>query len=212
MKDMPVFATENGVASLTLREIPYTARAYIHIRSSLGPMLLLNECVDFCRAVGAQEIFAAGDDVVESYPFHTTVLRMTCRKEALGDTEAALWPVQEDTISQWKEIYNQKAVKVPNAAWMTDADCGEMLQAGDGYFIHSNGCLLGIGRASGNEIRWVAAIAPGAGADVVRALARTVAGDMISLEVASTNNKAVDLYTKLGFLTVGERSRWHRIC
>lgn len=211
MKDMPVFATENGVASLTLREIPYTARAYIHIRSSLEPVFLLNECVDFCRAVGAQEIFAAGDGVVESYPFHTTVLCMTCRKEALGDTEAALWPVQDDTISQWKEIYNQKAVKVPNAAWMTDADCREMLRSGNGYFVHRDGCLLGIGRASGDEIRWVAACVPGAGADVVRALAHTITADTVTLEVASANKKAMRLYADLGFLPAAELSRWHRI-
>jgi len=211
MKDMPVFTTENGVASLTLREIPYTAKAYIRIQSSREPELLLKECADFCRAVGAEEIFAAGDKAVEVYPFHTSILRMTCAKAVLGDTDAALWPVQENTLLQWKELYNQKAAKVPNAAWMTDADCAEMLRTGDGYFIHRGDTLLGIGRAAGEEIRWVAACMPRAGVDVVRALAHTVTADTVTLEVASTNEKAMRLYESLGFIPIAELSRWHRL-
>ena len=34
MKDFPVFTTENGVASLILKEIPYRGEAYIHLRDS----------------------------------------------------------------------------------------------------------------------------------------------------------------------------------
>lgn len=211
MKDMPVFTTENGAASLVLREIPYTGRAYVHIRSSQTPAILLKECMEFCSAVGAEEIFASGDPAVEEYPFHTAILRMTCPKDTLEDTDAALWPVQESTLSQWKEIYNRKASKLPNAAWMTDADCAQMLRDGDGYFIHRGDTLLGIGRASGGEIRWVAACERGGGAEVVKALAHAVADDTVMLEVASTNEKAVNLYRGLGFVTMAEVSRWHRL-
>lgn len=211
MKDIPMFTTENGVASLTLREIPYTARAYIRIRSSQTPAALLSECADFCRAVGAEEIFATGDPAVEKFPFHTAILRLRCARDMLGDTDAALWPIQENTLPAWKEIYNRKAVKVPNAAWMTDADCREMLRAGDGYFVHRGDTLLGIGRAAGEEIRWVASCMPGAGADVVRALAHAITADTVTLEVASTNEKAMGLYGSLGFLPTAELSRWHRV-
>lgn len=211
MKDIPVFTTKNGVASLTLREIPYTAKAYIRIQSSWEPELLLKECADFCRVVGAEEIFATGDPAVEAYPFHTAILRMTCQKGVLGDTDAALWPVQENTLGKWKELYNQKAAKVPNAAWMTDADCAEMLRNGDGYYIHRGDALLGIGRATGEEIRWVAACMPGAGADAVKALAHAIIADTVTLEVASTNEKAIHLYESLGFIPVAELSRWHRL-
>lgn len=211
MKDMPVFTTKNGVASLTLREIPYTAKAYIRIQSSQEPALLLNECAEFCRAVGAEEIYAMGDAAVEVYPFHTAILRMRCAKQALGDTDAALWPVQKITLGQWRELYNKKAAKVPNAAWMTDADCAQMLRTGDGYFIHRGDALLGIGRAAGEEIRWVAACTPGAGVDAVKALAHAITADTVTLEVASTNEKAIRLYESLGFTPVAELSRWHRL-
>ena len=59
MKDFPVFTTENGVASLVLKEIPYRRCAYIILRDSLEPEALLAECISFCRACGAERVFAA---------------------------------------------------------------------------------------------------------------------------------------------------------
>ena len=56
MRDIPVFTTEYGVASLVLREIPYRQEAYISIQSSLQPEELLAECVSFCRACGAEKV------------------------------------------------------------------------------------------------------------------------------------------------------------
>ena len=50
MRDIPVFTTQYGVASLVLREIPYRQEAYISIQSSLQPEQLLEECIGFCRA------------------------------------------------------------------------------------------------------------------------------------------------------------------
>ena len=43
MKDFPVFTTENGVASLVLKEIPYRREAYITLRDSRTPEALLEE-------------------------------------------------------------------------------------------------------------------------------------------------------------------------
>lgn len=211
MKDIPLFTTEHGVASLVLREIPYTAKAYIRIGSSLEPGLLLQECRDFCRAVGAEEIFATGDPAVEDYPFSGSILRMTCLRQNLPDTDAALFPVQEHTLPQWRALYNEKASKITNAAWMTDSDGKDMLAKGDGYFVHRGDTLLGIGRACGNEIRWVASCVPGGGEDVVKALANATTGEILCLEVASTNEKAMALYQRLGFTVTGEISSWYRI-
>ena len=49
MKDIPVFTTEYGVASLFLREIPYRSRAHIKIQSSQEPEKLLEECISFAE-------------------------------------------------------------------------------------------------------------------------------------------------------------------
>ena len=70
MRDFPVFSTENGVGSLVLKEIPYNGAAYVTIHSSSFPTEFLNECVEFCRAVGARDVYAAGDDCLRQYPLH----------------------------------------------------------------------------------------------------------------------------------------------
>lgn len=211
MKDIPIFTTEFGVASLVLKEIPYQETAYITIRDSLEPEKLLEECVGFCRACGAEKIYATGHLILESRPLLTAMWEMRRDVAGISDTDAALWPVQEQTLSHWREIYNQKVKNIPNGAWMTETDGKAMLQKGDGYFIHRGGELLGIGRASGEMIDWVASVKPGAGRDAVCALAHALTGDVAVLTVASENIKAVRLYESLGFLKSKEISRWYAV-
>lgn len=211
MKDFPVFATEYGVASLMLKEIPYQGAAYITLQDSLEPEKLLEECVAFCRVCGAESVFATGHELLESYPLYTAMWEMRCPSESIPDTDAGLFPVVEDTLDQWRQIYNEKVRKVPNGAWMTQADGRKMLADGDGYFVHKDGKLLGIGRAAGDTIDWVASLQPGAGRDVVAALNHAIMADAVKLTVASVNTKAVALYECLGFVKARELSRWFRV-
>ena len=211
MRDIPMFTTEYGVASLVLKEIPYQETAYIIIRDSLEPEKLLEECRGFCRACGAEKIYATGHTILEKRPFLTAIWEMRRDTAGIPDTDAALWPVQDQTLDAWRQIYNQKVKSVPNGAWMTEADGKAMLQKGDGYFVHRGGELLGIGRACGEVIDWVASVKPGAGRDVVCALAHALTGDVVTLTVASENHKAVRLYEGLGFLKTKEISRWYEI-
>lgn len=211
MKDIPVFTTENGAASLILREIPARKIAYVRLQSSRTPEALALECAEFCRLCGAETVYAAGDPALEIYPFHTAVLRLARPVEGLPDTDAALFPVQEETLERWREIYNEAMASVPNASWMTLSDAREMLREGDGYFVHRGEELLGIGRASGETIRTLAAVKRGAGADVVLALTHALTGDRVVLEAASENRRAMALYERLGFGKVQELSRWYRL-
>ncbi len=212
MKDIPVFTTALGIASLTLSQIPYTKRAYIRIQASNEPDAFIRECGDFCRAVGAEEIFATGLDEGAQYPLYTAILRMQGEITAIGETEACLFPVTEKTLEAWRSIYNQKVIRVPNGAWMTIEKGEELLSEGSGYFVHRDGELIGIGKASGSEISWVASVVPGGGKTVVQALCHALTGTCIGLEVASANEKAVRLYEKLGFVMTKEISRWYKIC
>ena len=211
MKDLPMFTTEYGVASLILREIPYRQEAYIRIVATEQPCALVEECAAFCRACGAEEVYASGHEALERYPLHTAIWQMRGSREDLPQTDAALWPVLPENVDSWKSIYNDGMSAVANASYMTTPDVQVMLEAGDGYFIHRNETLLGIGKASGGRVEAVVSVSPGSGADIMAALAGVLTEDTITLEVASTNEKAIRLYERLGFIRTGERSRWYRI-
>lgn len=209
MRDIPIFATELGVASLTLNQIPYTKKAYIRIQDSEYAEEFISECVSFCVAAGAEYIYATGHSACEKYKEYTTILQMQADISVIGDTDAALFPVTEKTIEQWREIYNQKVRNVPNGSWMTSLQAQELLQ--DGYFIHRDHVLLGIGKVSDNQIHWVASCVKGAGEDIVRSLCHAITGETVTLEVASSNKKAMQLYCRLGFIAMKELSRWYQI-
>jgi len=211
MRNIPVFSTENGVGSLTLKEIPNSGIAYIKIGASQEPAAFLQECTDFCKAVGAERIYASGHEFLEKYPFHTAVWRMSCQIDELPDTDAALFPVTEKTLECWRVRYNRAMKDVANASYMTAMDARQMLKRGDGYFVHREETLLGIGIASGETIEAVVSNQPGAGREVVLALAHALCGTQITLEVASVNERAVRLYERLGFIKNAEISRWYKI-
>ncbi len=211
MKDIPMFTTEHGVASLSLQGIPAWGVAYVKIVSSLEPEKLLRECVDFCRACGAEAVYASGDACLETYPCTSVLVRMQRPLEGVGQTDAALFPMTAETTNKWRQIYNDRMVSVPNARYMTQADEKRYLQDGDCYFVHRKGELLGIGKVSGGSIHVLASVQPGAGKKIVFALATAVCDDTISLTVAQENSKAVALYSQLGFMSVEEIERWYKI-
>lgn len=211
MKDIPVFDTENGVASLFLREIPYRKRAHIKLQATQDPEKLLEECVAFCRMCGAEWIDAAGNDYLQRYPLITAIIAMQRPKEGIEQTDACLFPVTEETLQQWLDTYNEKMVDIPNAAYMDGADGRQLLKNGDGYFVHRDGKLLGIGKAAGDFIDTVIATEPGMGETVMQALISVLTEDTVRLMVASENKRALRLYQRMGFVTTKELSRWYKI-
>lgn len=211
MRDFPVFTTENGVGSLVLKEIPYSGIAYVTIRDSSFPTEFLRECLEFCKAVGAKVIYATGHEILNEYPFYTSVIQMVASADVISHTDAALFPVTEQTLSRWREIYNLKMSKVDNASYLSERAANEMLKKGNSYFIHRDGTLLGIGTIGDERIECVASVAPGGGREVISALTHALLGERVTLDVASTNIKAIRLYESMGFIKTAELSRWYKI-
>ena len=211
MRDIPIFSTELGVASLILNQIPYTKKAYIRIQDSGSGDAFLQECCSFCKAAGAESVYGTGHACCEKFPTYTRILKMQMSVHCVGDTDASLFPVTESTLEQWRDLYNKKVVQIPNGSYMTLDKAKELLQDGDGYFVHRNGELFGIGKASGDTLHWVASLKTGAGQDVVRALCHALSADTVYLEVSSENHKAMKLYDKLGFVPVSVISEWYQI-
>lgn len=213
MKDIPMFTTPYGVASLVLKEVPYRETAYIRVQTAQPGELgkLLDECVCFCRMAGAERIYAAGHEDLAQYPLHTAVYEMCAEAVVDNGNLDSLFPVTQATAARWREIYNEKMRTVDNAGTLTAYDEKEIVESGGAYFVHTNGELLGIGWLDDVKLLAIAAAKPGMGQRVANTLLSMVEGAMVTLEVASTNLKAIRLYERLGFVKTREISRWYQI-
>ena len=211
MRDLPMFTTEFGVASLILKEIPYREEAYILIQSTQEPEKLLRECIDFCRACGAEKIYARGHEILERYPLHSIVYEMRGTARVDEAKTESLWPVTEETVSRWRELMNRRMRGVDNAATLEKKGEREILDKGGAYFVHRNGQLLGGGWLAGQELLLVASLIPGAGERVCHTLFSLIPDEEVRLEVVSTNTRAIRLYERLGFLKTGECRKWYRV-
>lgn len=211
MRDIPFFTTENGVASLTLREIVYKKTAYIKIQSSLNPMLLLHDCVCFCKAVGAELIYASGSTMLEKYPFYTSIVKMAANRKNIPTVGIVPTPVTHDTAEAWRTIYNDRMKDVPNAATITLSEREKMIELGNAFFVYDHDTLLGIGKVEGNSIESLAAVARGSGKIVLSSLSSLINHAEVIVEVATANEPAIRLYDSLGFSVKQEISRWYRV-
>lgn len=213
MRDFPLFTTEYGVSSLILKEIPYKQTAYIHIRDVQKEYFRENlaECVSFCRMCGAEKIYAAGHELLETFPHYTTVVQMRGKVRVEPQKVRCLFPVTEKTVSQWRTIYNKRMAGVDNTATLESRDEKRILESGGAYFVHEDGNLLGIGWVEENKILAVAAVEKGAGEAVMHTLLTLVKEDTAIVEVASTNAKAIRLYEKLGFVKTAQIASWYRV-
>lgn len=210
MRDIPVFTTEYGVASLVLREIPYRQESYVCIQSTLQPEELLAECVSFCRACGAEKIYARNHEFLQKFPVHTSIVKMRGIAQVDESKVENLWPVTEETISKWREFMNQRLKDVDNAGTLVSQGEKEILESGGAYFVHKNGELLGGGWLKDGELLLLAAV-PGAGERVMHTLMSLQPDRAIELDVASTNSRAIRLYEKLGFVKTEELRRWYEV-
>lgn len=212
MKDIPMFDTETGVSTLILKEIPYKQVAYVKVQSvqpdGLGEHL--RECVSFCRMCGAERVLASGHEGLEQWPVFCSVTTMALGLPATMEYGANLFPVTEATVGQWRSIYNERMGPVDNAATMTAWDEKEIL-AGGAYFVHESGELLGIGWMKGSELLCIASVKPGAGERVTKTLLTLADGDRVTLDVVSTNRRAIRLYERMGFVPVAEKTKWYQI-
>ena len=213
MRDMPVFTTEFGVASLVLKEVPYRQEGYIRVLDVQPGQLteLIEECASFCRAVGAERVYAAGHEGLEAYPLFTAVYEMRITAWVDQEKLRSLFPVTEQTVGKWRSLLNDRMRHTDNAATLEMRDEKRILESGGAYFIHRDGKLLGLGWLEGEELLTVASLAPGAGEEVMHSLMSVVEGASITLQVASTNKRAIRLYEKLGFIKTRECSRWYRV-
>lgn len=210
MRDIPMFTTDYGIATLALGEIPYRKEAYVTLRTVGEGQLeaLLQECVTFCRMAGAEKIYARGEGL-EALPLHTALWQLRGEAFVDGQKLESLFPVTQATAGRWREIHNLRMAGVDAAATLEQKDEEKLLRGA--YFVHREGELLGIGWLEDTRLLAMAATQPGAGERVMHTLMSLVEGAEMTLEVVSTNTRALRLYESLGFLKTAELTRWYRI-
>lgn len=210
MRDIPLFTTSAGVASLFLKNVSFSETAYIRIMDSLEPEILLHQCVNFCKAVGARSIYASG---IKALPGEAASCMITMQADlnSIPHTDAHLVPVTGETMEQWRTIYNEKMKTVPTAELISYQNSRKYLEERNCYFVYRNQELLGIGVTKENNVDAIASIQPGAGQDVLSALCHGTCIDTVSLQVADTNIPAMKLYKRLGFTEQEVLEQWHKI-
>lgn len=213
MRDFPFFTTEYGVSSLVLKEIPYRSEAYIRILDAQPEHFRehLQECVSFCRMCGAEKIYAKGSAELETYPLYTAVYEMKGISRPDDEKIASLFPVTEETAGKWRTIYNNAMRGVDNAGTLEIRDEKKILESGTAYFVHREGDLLGIFWLEDNKLLAIAAVQKGTGDTIMHTMMSLRPEEQLHLEVASTNERAIRLYERVGFLKTAELSRWYRV-
>ena len=209
MKDLPIFTTEFGAASLTLRQIPYRKEAYIHLQDyeQQDRQALLEECAAFCRTAGAEKIYVtppAGEPDVK-------ILRMRGVPALNEEDIQNIFPVTEQTVASWRKIANDRLKTVDLSAMLEKKDEKDILASGGAYFVHRQGTLLGIGWIQEDTLKLLASTVPGEGYRVAQTIFSVQPGISIQLEVASTNERAIHLYEKLGFLPAEQLEAWEQV-
>ena len=218
MNNIPVFTARGGTATLILREIPISEKAYVLLRTVLPGMAesLAAECASFCRMCGAERVFvswAEGD--LGFLPHAYNIYRLHVEKSALPEgNPVRLVPMTPDNDSIYQRIYNRCFLPVSHAL---SYDRGQIQRI---YREHQPAFLAlteknrpyGIGELHGDELAAVAVLPKyrGMGTDLTLALLRRCPGEDLSLTVASDNQAAMHLYEKLGFRLKGLESEWYQ--
>ena len=219
MNNIPVFTAQGGTATLILREIPISGKAYVLLRTVLPGMEenLAAECASFCRMCGAEEIFASWEDGdLPFLPPAYDIYLLHVSKSALPEGKPVqLVPMTPENDAIYQRIYNRCFSHVSHAL---SYDRGQIARI---YREHQRAFLAldaenrpyGIGELHGNELAAVAVLPKcrGTGTDLALSLLRLCPGEDLKVTVASDNEAAMHLYEKLGFHMSGVESRWFQV-
>ncbi len=219
MNNIPVFTSQGGTATLILREIPVSQRAYVLLRTVLPGMEehLVAECASFCRMCGAEQIFVSwADGDLPFLPPAYDIYLLHVSKSALPEGKPVqLTPMAPENDAIYQRIYNRCFSQVSHAA---SYDRGQIARI---YREHQKAFLAldeedrpyGIGELHGDELAAIAVLPNhrGTGMDLAISLLRLCPGEDLKVTVASDNEAAMHLYEKLGFHLFGVESRWFKV-
>lgn len=217
MQNIPIFTAANGMASLVLREIPYSGTAYVMLRAVWNGKTeaLLEECGGFCRSAGAETVYASDgmNDLPADHAYD--ILRLYLCRQALPplQRQVELVPVSAENGSAYLRIYNACFRTVPGAASYDRKDLKRLMEQGTGFLAVDRGEFAGVVELERDGIAGIAVLPThkGLGYDLALTALHRLQADVLQLKVADTNIPALKLYRRLGFGEDTTVSRWWRL-
>ena len=217
MKNIPVFTSSYGIATLILREIPWNRTAYVLIRSVWNDQkaALLEDCKGFCRAVGAEQIYASWE--LEPLPAEPVwdMQIMTRPKAGLPKSEKPVEPepLTKENSKEYLRIYNACFRSVPCAASYDERSLEPLYGEDLAWLAKVDGVYAGVAEISKTGLEGIAVLPEykGLGYELALAVLPMVPASELRLKVASTNLRAISLYERLGFVQNGTEKRWWRL-
>ena len=211
MKNIPLFTTMHGVASIILEGIPFNKTAYIRIQTSSDPALLCSDCIDFCRAAGAETIYAMGHSPSRKTMPDFTIIRMKRDRITLPLINTQLVAVDKENFTEFRRLYNQRMKEISAVSYVSVADLNNLLKKNNGYFIYQDAEMIGIGIADEVWIRTIISLKPGKGEAVLLSLNTVLEGNEVCVELVDNNLPAKRLYERMGFQYYETVSEWYKI-
>ena len=210
-----MFTGAHGVATLVLKEIPWSGCGYVIVRSVwTDAEAFLRECLGFCRACGAERVYASWE--CESLPAEHAydMVQMERPKAGLplgGPVELEV--LTKENATEFLQVYDRCFRDVPNAASYGQRDIARLLGEDTAYLVRREGVCAAIAEISKEGLEAVAVLPEhhGLGYDVTLAVLPMVPSKTLRLKVASTNERAVALYARLGFAETAILSRWWNV-
>ena len=176
---------------------------------------LLEECRGFCRAVGAEEIFASWDTAELPGEHAYDMVEMTCRKADLPQpaNPVELEQVTPETAEAYLRIYNQCFYAVPSAASYGRKSLEPLYGEDLAWLARVDGQYAAVAEISKDGLEGIAVLPEfrGLGFNLAAAVLQMVPNPVVRLKVASTNERARRLYARLGFTEEKVSRRWYRI-
>ena len=217
MKNIPVFTGQFGLASLIFREVPWCGRAYIIVRSVWNGKTaeFLEECRQFCRVVGAEEIYASWE--LEELPAEHAYDMIAMEREKAGlplpSRELDLEVLTPENGQDYLTVYNTCFRDLPSAASYDKTDLKRLYEEDCAFLVRLDGQPAAVAEISREGLEGIAVLPRfrGLGYDLALTVLPMVPDLTLRLKVSDANAPAMALYERLGFRKTHVISRWWRL-
>lgn len=202
------------MASLVLREIPYSGAAYVLVRSVWNGQTaaLLEECASFCRTAGAQRVYASDgkNDLPAEHAYDMVMLTMPSENLPELTNPIELEPISAQNGAEYLAVYNACFRDLPGAASYGKKDLQRLIDHSSGFLTRKNGVCAGIVELEKDELAGICVLPEfkGLGYDLALTALHRLEPSVMRLKTASSNKRALSLYRRLGFGNDTVISRW----